>query len=94
MMGGIVITVKTVHGKREWSGHAEDVSNFFNRKDISAVVAPAEGDMHNGTITFDPERRTIILDTDYFTPSKETIRFWNCLGFDVLGKLKAEKEGS
>lgn len=89
-MGGIVITVKTSHGKREWSGHAEDVSNFFNRKNIGAVVAPAEGDSHNGTITIDAERQTIILDTDYFTPSKETIRFWNCLGFEVLGKLKGE----
>jgi len=90
MMGGIVIKVKTIHGLREWTGHAQDVSNFFNRKDISAIVAPAEGDSHNGTITIDPESRSIILDTDYFTPSRETIRFWNCLGFDVLDKLKGE----
>ena len=91
-MGGIVIRMITIHGKlREWTGHAKDVSNFFSRKNIGAIIAPAEGDSHNGTITIDAERRTIILDTDYFTPSRETIRFWNCLGFDVLGgKLKGE----
>lgn len=85
-MGGIVIEVKTPHGLRRWGGHAEDVMNFFNLKDISALVG--KGDSHNGTITIDPARRMIILDTDYFTPSKETIRFWKCLGFDILGRLK------
>ena len=83
-MGGIVIKVKTPHGERRWGGHAEDVMNFFKLKDVSA----SGKDEHNGTITFDPEEGTIIFDSDYFTPSKEVVRFWKCLGFDVLGRLE------
>ena len=93
-MGGIVITVKTEHGPRLWGGHAQDVSSFFKKKGISAIVPPIGGDSHNGTVTIDPERKTIIFDTDYFKLDKETVRFWNCLGFDVLGRLKGDLEAS
>ncbi len=88
-MGGILITVKTPNGLREWRGHAQNVATFFTKKDISAVlVASSKVDRHNGTITIDPEKRTIIFDTDYFKLDVETVRFWKCLGFDVLGRLK------
>lgn len=84
-MGGIVINVKTPHGVRRWGGHALDVMHFFKLKDLDAKVGT--WDEHNGSITFDPQTKTIILDTDYFTPSKEVVRFWKCLGFDVYEKL-------
>lgn len=90
IMGGIVLVVKSPFGTRLWGGHAQDVMNFFKLKDISAIVPPVGGDDHNGTITFDVEGKKIIIDSDYFTPSKEVIRFWRCLGFDVLGRLGGE----
>lgn len=89
-MGGIIVTVKTEHGPRRWGGHAEDIMNFFKKKDISALGSDQKGDSHNGTVIIDPEKRTIIFDTDYFRLDKETVRFWNCLGFDVLGRLKGD----
>jgi len=89
-MGGIVLIVKSPFGIRRWCGHAQDVSNFFRKKDITPLADDQKGDMHNGTITFDIERQEIIIDSDYFTPSKEVIRFWRCLGFDILGKLGGE----
>lgn len=89
-MGGIVMIVKTPHGERLWGGHAQDVMNFFKLKDIMAVK---KGDRHNGTITFDPEEKMIIFDSDYFTPSKDVVRFWKCLGFDVLGRAPSYWEG-
>ncbi len=89
-MGGIVIVVKSHHGPRYWSGHAEDVMNFFKKKNLSAFSPPDKADDHNGTVTIDPGRRTIVFDTDYFKLDKDTIRFWQLLGFDVLGRLKGD----
>ncbi len=89
-MGGIVIIVKSEHGPRYWSGHAGNVMNFFKKKGLSAFSPPTKGDDHNGTVTIDPEKRTIIFDTDYFKLDLETVRFWNLLGFDVLGRLKGD----
>ena len=90
-MGGIVITVKTSeYGPRYWSGHAEDVMNFFKKKNLSSFSPPMKGDDHNGNIIIDAERRTIIFDTDYFKLDQDTIRFWKLLGFDVLGRLKGD----
>jgi len=84
MMGGIVLVVKSHFGTRLWGGHAQDVVDFFKLKEISALSPPTQGDRHNGTIIFDVEEKKIIINSDYFTPSKEVIRFWRCLGFDVL----------
>lgn len=92
-MGGIVIIIKDPMisgGERRWSGHASNVANFFKLKDISAVAAPKKGDSHNGTITFDVDRKIIIVDSDYFKLSKEDVRFWRLLGFDVLARLEGE----
>jgi len=90
-MGGIVVVVKSLdHGPRYWSGHAQDVMNFFKKKGLSAFSPPTKGDDHNGTVTIDSEKRTIIFDTDYFKLDQDTIRFWSLLGFDVLGRLKSD----
>ena len=89
-MGGIVITVNSEYGPRYWSGHAQDVMNFFKKRGLSSFSPPMKGDDHNGTVTIDPEKRTIIFDTDYFKLDQDTIRFWSLLGFDVLGRLKGD----
>ena len=91
-MGGIVLVVKSHLGTHRWGGHAQDVADFFRKKDVTPLTDDQKGDMHNGTITFDVEGRTIIIDSDYFTPSREVVRFWRCLGFDVLGRLKDVSE--
>jgi len=90
-MGGIVIIVngeiEGVPHTWRWGGHASDVANFIKLSEISAIASGKTGDSHNGTITIDAEERKIIIDSDYFTLSKEVIRFWRCIGFDVLGRL-------
>jgi len=83
-MGGIVLVVKSPFGTRLWGGHALNVAEFFSLKGIPALTPPTQGDRHNGTITFDVEGKKIIIDSDYFTPSKEVIRFWRSLGFIIL----------
>jgi hypothetical protein len=85
-VGGIVIIVKTPHGERRWGGHSMEVMKFFKLTGINAVE---KGDSHDGTIIFDSEERKIIIDTDYGKISKEVVRFWRCLGFDVLGRLES-----
>ena len=94
-MGGIVVVVKNspgVHGSRYWGGHAEDVMHFFKKKDVDIFDGiPTKTDSHNGSVTIDVERHTITFDTDYFKLDLDTIRFWNLLGFDVLGRLKGEE---
>lgn len=92
MMGGIVIIVNSSFGTHRWGGHAEDVMNFFKKKDVAPLASGQQGDMHNGTITFDVEEKKIIIDSDYFTPDQEVIRFWRVLGFDVLGRLRDRSE--
>ncbi len=99
-MGGIVVVVKNspgVHGSRYWGGHAHDVTDFFKKKGLSAFSPnagevvdgiPTKMDSHNGTVTIDVEKRTITFDTDYFKLDLETIRFWNLLGFTLLGRLR------
>ncbi len=101
-MGGIVVIVKNspgIHGSRYWGGHAEDVMDFFKKKGLSAYSPKAGGvvdgvptkmDTHNGTVTIDVEGRKIIFDTGYFKLDLDTIRFWNMLGFTVLGVLASE----
>ena len=102
MMGGIVVVVKNpdIHGSRYWGGHALDVMHFFKKNGLSAYSPnpgevvdgiPTKMDSHNGVVTIDADRRTIIFDTDYFKLDQDTIRFWNLLGFEVLGRLRGEK---
>lgn len=93
-MGRILIVMKTAHGVREWTGPAEDVASFFSRDNIGATISAGAKDREEGTITVDAEKGTIVLDTDSFVPSRETVRFWNCLGFEVLEKLKGDREAS
>lgn len=94
MMGGIVIITESRFGTHRWGGHAEDVMNFFKKKGVAPLASDQEGDMHNGTITFDVKEKRIIFDSDYFTPDQEVIRFWRILGFDVLKRLQDGSEGS
>lgn len=83
-MGGIVIVVKGDKPLRI-GGHALDVSKFMSMKGLKVVEI---GDDYNGTITFDVDRKTIVMDTEYFKLSKKGLAFWKALGFRVLREVE------
>lgn len=82
-MGGIVIEILGFKETGRWGGHAADVAEFLQMRDIDMV---SKGDDHNGTIIFDPMRRIITIDSDYFKMPYKALKFWRNIGFDVVFK--------
>ena len=81
-MGGIVIQVEYVQENIEWNGRSFDVANFMNLDEIE-ITGIGEGDRHNGHIFFDPVKRQITINTEYFSMSAAALKFWRSIGFDV-----------
>ena len=88
-MGGIVIKILGFKETGKWGAHSSDVANFLQMNEIEMV---SKGDDHDGTITFDPMLRRIIIDSDYFKMPYKALKFWRNIGFDVTFKGESEWE--
>jgi hypothetical protein len=88
-MGGLVIRIKDFEETIEWNAHSAVVAEFINLGSHDSPIKMTRlggGDNHDGDITFDPDQRQIIINTDYFWLSKRAIKFWRAIGFDIVLK--------
>jgi len=91
-MGGIVIKIEGFDETLEWNAHSLTVAKFLSmgnpcdENDLIQLIHEGQGDRHDGTITFDPDTRRIILNTDYFKIPASALKFWRAIGFDVIFK--------
>jgi len=88
-MGGLVIRIEDFEQTIEWNAHSATVADFMklgNDDDPIEMIWEGKGDRHDGTIIFDPKKKQIIMNTDYFKMPERALRFWRAIGFDVTFK--------
>ena len=88
-MGGIVIKIEGFQETIEWNAHSATVADFLRLGTLDQLIKMVrenKGDRADGKIIFDPAKKQIIIDTDYFSMPKRAIKFWRALGFDIVLK--------
>ena len=81
----MVLRIEGFQDTIEWNAHSSEIAKFMQLGEIKTVWE-GKGDKHDGTITFDPTKKQIIIDSHYFSMPSKALTFWRGLGFSVMLK--------